>query len=247
LRTLRGLWCLGAALAHVLRGVMTCAFVFPWLTPVQRMQRVGTWSRRLLRVLRVDLIVSGAPRPGPLLLVANHVSWLDILVINAVHPVRFVSKADVRAWPVIGWLVACGGTLFIERERKRDAMRVVHQMAEALQAGQQLAIFPEGTTTDGTSLMPFHANLLQAAIATETPAQPVALRFADSQHAVSPAAAYVGDTNLVQSAWAIVTTTGLRAEISFGPAQGTRHLDRRALARLLSERIGHALGIEAER
>ena len=93
------------------------------------------------------------------------------------RPARFVSKADVRHWPLLGWLVACGGTLFIERERKRDALRVVHQMAEALQAGETVAVFPEGTTSDGHGLLPFHANLLQAAIATETPVQPVALRY----------------------------------------------------------------------
>lgn len=241
MRPLRGLWRLAWALIHVLHGVLICAFVFPWLAPAQRMRRVGWWSRRLLRLLGVALQASGTPRPGPVLLVANHVSWLDILVINAVHPVRFVSKADVRHWPVLGWLVACGGTLFIERERKRDALRVVHQMAEALKAGHQLAIFPEGTTSNGSGLLPFHANLLQAAIATETPVQPVALRFSDARQAVSPAAAYVGDTNLLQSAWAIVTADGLRAKVSFQLPQGTRHLDRRALARHLAETIEESL------
>ncbi len=241
MRALRGLWRLGWALSHVLHGALICAFVFPWLTRPQRMQRVGWWSRRLLHVLGVALHASGTPRPGPVLLVANHVSWLDILVINAVHPVRFVSKADVRHWPVLGWLVACGGTLFIERERKRDALRVVHQMAEALKAGHQLAIFPEGTTSDGTGLLPFHANLLQAAISTETPVQPVVLRFSDSQHAVSPAAAYVGDTNLLQSAWQVVTATGLRAHVTLHLSQGTRHLDRRALARHLADTIEQGL------
>src|SRR6185295_16037591 len=149
------------------------------------LKRVGWWNARLLRLLGIALHSSGTPRQGATLIVANHVSWLDILAINAVHPCRFVSKADVRHWPLIGWLVACGGTLFIERERKRDALRVVHQVADALRQGQTLAVFPEGTTSDGHGLLPFHANLLQAAVATSTPVQPVALRFSDATHEVS--------------------------------------------------------------
>jgi len=176
--------------------------------------------------------------------VSNHVSWLDILVINAVHPVRFVSKADVRAWPLIGWLVACAGTLFIERERKRDALRVVHQVAEALKEGQTVALFPEGTTSLGDGLLPFHANLLQAAIATATPLQPVALAFADADHDPSPAAAYVGDTHLLASLWAIVTAADLRARVQWLSPEAAGHADRRLLAQHLRERIGVALNVK---
>jgi 1-acyl-sn-glycerol-3-phosphate acyltransferase len=114
---------------------------------------------------------------------------------------RFVSKADVRAWPLVSRLVDAAGTLYLERERKRDALRVVHAMASALQQGQTVAIFPEGTTSTGHGLLPFHANLLQAAISTDTPVQPVALRFSDATHAVSLAAEFVGATTLLQSLW----------------------------------------------
>ncbi|HJV96953.1 MAG TPA: lysophospholipid acyltransferase family protein, partial [Albitalea sp.] len=189
----------------------------------------------------VALHASGTPRDGATMLVANHVSWLDILAINAVAPTRFVSKADVRGWPLLGWLVACGGTLFIERERKRDALRVVHQVAQALEAGDRVAVFPEGTTSDGHGLLPFHANLLQAAIATETPVQPIALRFSDASQPVSAAAAYVGDTSLLQSLWWVVTARGLQAHVQWLPPQGSRHLDRRALADNLREHIAQAL------
>jgi 1-acyl-sn-glycerol-3-phosphate acyltransferase len=173
--------------------------------------------------------------------VSNHVSWLDILAINAVHPLRFVSKADVRRWPLVGWLVAAAGTLFIERERRRDAMRVVHQLAEALKLGQTIAVFPEGMTSPGDRLLPFHGNLLQAAIVTGTPVQPVALRFADTNQDPSMAAAYVGDTNLVESMWAIATATGLRASVRWLAPESTKHADRRALAAHLHGRIGAAL------
>jgi 1-acyl-sn-glycerol-3-phosphate acyltransferase len=142
---------------------------------------------------------------------------------------------------LIGWMVACGGTLFIERERKRDALRVVHQVAQALKAGETVAVFPEGTTGDGHALLPFHANLLQAAISTEVPVQPIALRYSDDRDAVSAAVAYVGDTSLVQSFWWIVRAEGLRVRVQMLLPEGTRHLDRRALAERLQAQIGSAL------
>ena len=195
----------------------------------------------MLRMLGITLRSRGAPHDGVTLLVANHVSWLDILAINAVRPARFVSKADVRRWPLIGWLVACGGTLFIERERKRDALRVVHQVAQALKGGDTVALFPEGTTSEGHGVLAFHANLLQAAVSTQTPVQPVALRFSDSQHAVSPAAAYVGDTHLLRSLWSVVTASRLHVDLVWLPLLSPAPYDRRMLAEALRDRILSAL------
>lgn len=235
MRVLRALWRLAAATGQALGGVLICAFVFPFITPAQRMAHVGRWSARMLRALGIELAVRGSVHPGPVLLVANHISWVDILAIDAVHPARFVSKADVKRWPLIGYLVASGGTLFIERERKRDALRVVHQIAEALKAGDIVAVFPEGTTSDGHDVLPFHANLLQAAIATEAPVQPIVLRYRDSRSAVSQAASYVGDTSLLASMWATVMAQGLVAEVFVDTAQATAHADRRALAEHLRD------------
>jgi len=233
----RALWRIARAVVHALHGALICALVFPRLDRAQRMQRVGWWSARMLHLLGIRLQASGCVHTGPVLLVANHISWLDILAINAVHPVRFVSKADVRHWPLLGWLVACGGTLFIERERKRDALRVVHQVAEALAAGEIVAVFPEGTTSDGAGVLPFHANLLQAAITTATPVQPLALRYSDATSARSQAATYIGDTSLAQSLWATASAQGLTVHVQIDGAQGTRALDRRALAGQLRESI----------
>ncbi len=207
-----------------------------------RHTRVQWWSRKMLRLMGVGLQVQGMFRPGAKLIVSNHVSWLDILAVHAVCPqARFVSKADVQGWPLLGRLVAAGGTLYIQREKRRDAMRVVHQMADALRAGETVAVFPEGTTADGHELLPFHANLLQAAIATEVPIQPVALRYRDARHAVSPAAEYVGETTLTQSLWKIAGAEQLVVALQVLPAQGTAHADRRALAQGLREEIQRAL------
>lgn len=241
MRPLLAVWRLLRTVLHVLHG-MAVMTRFPALDAAGRQQRIQWWSAKLLRTMGLALQTSGTPRPGATLIVANHVSWLDIAAIHAVAPqARFVSKADVLHWPLIGWLVKGAGTIFIERERKRDALRVVHQMAESLADGDTVAVFPEGTTTDGRELLPFHANLLHAAVTTGTPVQPVALRYADATHAISPTAEYIGDTSLAQSLWRIASARGLVVHVDLLPSQGSRHADRRALAQLLREQIEAAL------
>ncbi|HEX2540861.1 MAG TPA: lysophospholipid acyltransferase family protein, partial [Caldimonas sp.] len=171
---------LARAVAHGVQGLCVVLFVFPRLDEPARHERIRRWSLALLQSLGIRLEATGEPARGGSLLVANHVSWLDIMAIHAVAPhARFVSKADVKGWPLVSRLVDSAGTLYLQRERKRDALRVVHAMASALQGGDTVAIFPEGTTSTGHTLLPFHANLLQAAIATATPVQPVALRYSD--------------------------------------------------------------------
>ena len=199
------------------------------------------WSRQLLVILGIRLDVQGQARPGAKLVVANHVSWLDIVAINSVVPSRFVSKADVADWPLVGRLVTVAGTLYLVRERRRDAMRVLGLMAKALQEGHTVAVFPEGTTGTGHDVMHFHANLLQAAIDAPAPVQPVVLRYSDPQHAVSPAAAYAGDTSLMQSLWWIATARGLCVHAHILPLQSVAHADRRALAEMLQAQLSESL------
>lgn len=243
-RRLRAIWRLLRASAHVLHGTWIAVRRFPNMDLDTRRATVQWWSARTLALMGVGLVAEGRPRPGAKLLVSNHISWLDIMAIHAVCPeARFVSKADVLRWPVLGTMVAAAGTLFIQRERKRDALRVVHQMAEALQAGETVAVFPEGTTSEGHGLLPFHANLLQAAIATEVPVQPVALRYADANHPVSEAVMFVGDTNLVQSLWRVACGEQVSVRVRVLPAEGVRHADRRRLAERLAEEIAAALPV----
>lgn len=242
MRPLRSAWRLLRAVLHGAHGVLVVLWVFPRLDGAARRERIRWWSARMLRVLGIELVVDGSFRPGAKLVIANHVSWLDILAVHAVCPeARFVSKADVQRWPLVGRLVDAGSTLYIERERKRDALRVVHQIAEALQAGDTVAAFPEGTTGDGETLLPFHANLLQAAIATGIPVQPVALRYSDATHAVSRAAQWLGDTTLAGSVWKLACAERLAVRVRVLPAEGSRHADRRALSEHLRAQIAEAL------
>lgn len=219
-------------LAHVMAGRRILRRDFPTLSPGQRQQAVQDWSRRLVHILGVELHVMGRePRGGPLLLVSNHVSWLDILVINAVCPARFVSKSDLQHWPLLGKIVTGAGTLYIERDKRRDAMRVVHRMAESLREGDVVAVFPEGTTGNGDHVLPFHANLLQAAISTDSPIKPVALAYLDSATGhPSAAPIYVGDMTLLASIWRILNASGVQARVTFGVKDHAEGRDRRTWA-----------------
>lgn len=236
-------WRLWRVLLHVIKAYVRSYRVWPGLDEAGRQHEALTWSRRLLQVMGIRLVVHGQARPGAKLVVANHVSWLDIVAINSVVPSRFVSKAEVGQWPVIGRLVSAAGTLYLVRERRRDAMRVLGLMAQALREGHTVAVFPEGTTGDGHGVMHFHPNLLQAAIDAQVPVQPVVLRYSDPHHAVSPLAAYVGETSLLRSLWRVVTARGLTVHAQVLPLQAAGHADRRALSALLQSQVAQALAM----
>ena len=236
------LWRLGRLALHLLHGMAMVALRFRHLDAKGRRPYVQWWSGKLIRLIGARLELQGTPRPGATLFIANHVSWLDIASIHAGCPqARFVSKADVLRWPLLGWLIRHVGTLFIERERKRDALRVVHQMAEALRQGDSVAVFPEGTTGPGPQVLPFHANLLQAAIAVEAPVQPIVLRYSEPGQVFGTAAQYIGDTTLIGSIWKIISARGLVVHVHFLPPQATAHADRRALAEHLQTQLQSVL------
>lgn len=231
----RVIWRLARALGHSIVGLLTIWWVFPRIGQAERDARVQAWSREALALLGIRLVVQGVPPArGPVLLVANHTSWLDITSMHAARHCRFVSKAEIKRWPVIGTLSTASGTVYIERESRRDALRTVHGMAASLAAGDILAVFPEGTTGDGREVLPFHGNLLQAAIATDSPVQPVALRFVDAttgQPSTSPL--YVGDDTLLGSIWRTVSGPPLEAVVCYGQPQRAQGRNRREWAAAL--------------
>lgn len=218
---------------HLVRGVLTVAVMFPFLDVQGRRSTVKRWSYSLLRILGVHLHLHGEPpiRPTePVMLVANHVSWLDIFAINAVVPVRFVAKSEVRRWPVIGWLSAQSGTLFIERAQRRDTARINQLVAEVMLAGDVAAVFPEGTTTDGSQVLRFHSSLLQPALLAAAGLQPVALRFEHGDGSLCVEAAYDGDKSLWDTFRSIVAQPEIHAQVWFLPALTARAGHRRELA-----------------
>jgi 1-acyl-sn-glycerol-3-phosphate acyltransferase len=219
---------------HLVRGLWIVNRHFPGWPAHQRSARIQAWARASLALLRIDLKVNGTPpTKGPLLLVANHVSWLDIVVLLASCHCRFVSKSEIGQWPVVGTLTRAAGTLFITRSSRRDALRVVHQMAEKLHAdsGMVLAIFPEGTTSNGLQVLPFHANLFQAAISADAPVQTVALRFEDAASGQpSTVACYIDDDTFLGSVWRTLRAPQQRVVLSFGSQQHCAGRNRQAWA-----------------
>jgi 1-acyl-sn-glycerol-3-phosphate acyltransferase len=199
------------------------------------------WSRRLLTVLGVELRIAGGSPQG--LLVANHISFLDIFVINAVRPVAFVSKDEVRRWPLIGWLAAHADTIFLERGSRRAAQRARAALVERLAAGDRAAIFPEGTTTPGDKVLPFHGALFQAAIDAGAPVTPVALRYVHAGGGHCHAPAYIDDITLWQCLVAIARADGLVAEVEILAPIPSLIADRRHLAAHAHRAIAHARAI----
>lgn len=216
-------------LGHIGKGLAIVALRFPALSPDQQHVRVQVWSLQLLARLGISLRIQGQPPiTGPVMLVANHLSWLDIPVMHAARHCRFVSKSDVQGWPLIGTLATAAGTLYIERSSRRDALRMVRSMQEALERGEVLAVFPEGTTGDGREMLPFHANLVQAAVAANAPVQPVGLRFVDKKTGVTSfAPSYIGDETLLGSIWRTLSAPAIEAVVHYGDPQLPAGRDRR--------------------
>ena len=239
MRRIRACWRLLRVFLHVLTGLWVAAVRLPRLQPVAQSAQVQVWSLALLGHIGIALEVRGQPPLlGPVLLVANHISCLDIPVMHAARHCRFVSKSDIKDWPLVGTLATAAGTLYIERSSRRDALRMVHLMRDALLAGEVLAVFPEGTTGDGLSMLPFHANLLQAALSANAKAQPVGLRFIDKasgQPSLAPS--YVGDVTLLGSIWRTLLAPPMVAVVHYGEPEHAAGRDRRAWSEQLRARV----------
>ena len=242
-------------LMHVLIGIVVAATIFPWQAQSGRNRIVRAWSRLLLAICGVRLRVTGLPLPpviahtgiepgsGGRMLLANHVSWIDPFALNASVPSRFVAKAEIRAWPLLGALVTRVGTLYIERGRRHAVASMNHKVRDHLKAGESVAVFPEGTTTDGASLLPFHSNLLASAVEIGAPVWPIAIRYTDGGRPTD-AAAFIGEMGLLTSLAKILAARDLEIRITVLPAIPVEvHGNRHAVARAAREAIAEALGV----
>lgn len=239
MRQLKGCWRLLRVLGHILTGLWIVAVRLPRLPQEQQNSRVQVWAVELLGHMGITLEILGRPPvTGPVLLISNHISWLDIPVMHAARHCRFVSKSDVRDWPLVGTLATAAGTLYLERSSRRDAVRMVGLMESALRQNEVLAVFPEGTTGDGRALLPFHANLLQAAVSVNVPAQPVGLRFVDrASGQVSRAPSYSGDEILIGSIWRTVCAPPIVAVVHYGQPELAQGRERRAWIQHLRQTV----------
>ncbi|MEN9490636.1 MAG: hypothetical protein RJA63_1085 [Pseudomonadota bacterium] len=241
-REIRAAWRLARLALLLLKGFLILRLLFPHWSSAKRRLVKQAWSRQLAQVLGVRLPAECLDLPPGALIVSNHVSWLDIYVINAVTETHFVCKDEVRDWPLIGWLVEHAETVFIARGSRTAAARTARTIAARLAAGERVAVFPEGTTSSGTVLLPFRSALFQAAVEADVPVLPVALRYRDAQGKPSSAPAYAGDTTFWDCLRAITLSTGLRAELEFLPPLPAG-LDRRELASRAEHDLACALGL----
>ncbi|HEX2826526.1 MAG TPA: lysophospholipid acyltransferase family protein [Burkholderiales bacterium] len=229
---------------HLARGLFTAAFLFPFQSQATRDREIGEWAAGVLDILALRLTVHGElVKARPLMLVANHVSWLDIFAMQSVAPVRFVAKSEVRRWPLVGWLSARAGTLFIEQSRRHDTLRINKLVGESLRSGEVFAVFPEGTTTDGSRLLKFHASLLAPALQVGATLQPAAIRFTREDGTLCTEAAFDG----VRSVWDVVLGVTrhrtVNVSLTFMPPLATDGYHRRELATYAREAIRLTLGL----
>lgn len=244
-----------AALALLLTLGLAVLFTVYRLVSLERQCRIRRyWSQRLLWICDITLQVRGEPnieRARPGLVVMNHVSWLDIFVLNAVMPVTFVAKSEIRRWPLVGWLVSGTGTIFIERGSRHAVRHVNHEIRHRLARGEHIGFFPEGTTSDGQGVLPFHTSLFAAALHSPqsmgsglqpVPVMPLTIRYLQNG-TPSRIPAYIGDDTLVGSIVRILSHRGLQVELGYLPAiqQVPPDMTRHALASAVEHEIRQSL------
>ncbi|MBV7537379.1 1-acyl-sn-glycerol-3-phosphate acyltransferase [Duganella sp. sic0402] len=232
-------------LLHVFKGMAICATVFPWIGQERRNAHIRRWSTRLLGLCNVT--VSLAPGSAPVLpcsmVVANHVSWLDIFVVHSLYPSHFVAKAEIRSWPLAGWLAEKAGTVFISRGNRKDLRQIFKGLVTSLERGERVAFFPEGTTAAQGNLLPFHANLFEAAIDAKVPVQPFALTYEDVGGGSHPSVDFIGDTSFAESIMLILNGPPVKAKLAILPPMSTDGAHRRDLAEASHKVVASALGV----
>ena len=232
--------------AHIICGVCTLSFLFPFLDRKNKDQKIQYWSKKLLKILNVELIVQNphVRSDAPCLIASNHISWLDIHVINAFSPIRFVAKSEAEGWPVFGWMARQLGTVFIRRDSPRHAREVARLMAEVLKT-ESICIFPEGTSTTGETILPFKPNLFESAIVSQVLVHPLTIRYlSKTTRDRSDAPAFIGDMGLLESMSNIINNRALVAEITIlSPCADNLNpaIDRKQLALYCQESISKTL------
>jgi 1-acyl-sn-glycerol-3-phosphate acyltransferase len=211
-----------------------------WFGPAQPIARLRSdwlrsWSRRYLRQMGIEVDYAGLP-PRRGVLVSNHLSYVDILVLAAVQPVVFVAKSEIRGWPIVGWLTRCAGTVFVQRDRRRDVARVIAQLPPIVHERAVVAFFPEGTCTDGRILLPFFPSLLAPAVRNQWPVTPAWISYALDDGIAAQEACYWGEMPFTPHLLNLLSKRRVRARVVFGAPERAGG-DRKQLARHLHGRV----------
>ena len=231
---------------HAISAALTLRLVFPRSDAARRRELVRSWSAQLVRIMGLTVQVAGAP-PGAAqsnaMIAANHVSWLDIFVISGVRSTRFIAKSEIRDWPIAGWIAERAGTIYIRRERRRDTARINELVHAALQRGDIVGLFPEGTTTEGDALLAFHSSLFEPAVANAAHVYPCAIRYENADGSLCRQMAFVGELSFMQSLGLAIRQRGVVARVSFAPPIDTEGRDRRSVTAAAQEAVASLLGL----
>lgn len=194
---------------HTLAGFFIASIMIPLSSKPRKLRLISWWCRYLIAAFNIKVIRYGHIPPTNQALhntifVANHISWADIHALSSTLPIRFIAKSEIKSWPIFGYLANKANALFIDRAKRHDAALTVSIAAASLQSGDNLCLFPEGTTTDGTEMKSFKSSLMQAAIQSEATIWPIAIRYPLENGSPNIAMAYAGETTLPESMQAVL-------------------------------------------
>ncbi|MDH5573321.1 MAG: 1-acyl-sn-glycerol-3-phosphate acyltransferase [Gammaproteobacteria bacterium] len=238
LKPLRISWRFFLLVVHILCSLLLAVLFFRNLIrPDSLAARIALWwHTRLCKIFAVKKTQQGQISRQPTLFVANHISWFDIPALGSSIPVHFLAKNEINSWPIIGWLASRAGTLFIRRGSQGAAQQSQLEIYNTLKEGGHVILFPEGTTTDGTSVKRFHSRLFQAAIDARAQVQPIALQYPHTD-GVHPAALFIGDTQFLESTLAIMSEPQMGVHLTFLQAIDAAHFSRDQLANMSRQQI----------
>jgi len=231
-------WRIGLLALHILIGLfMAILFLRKAVHPGSLTASLSLWwHQRVCTIFGMHKTVHGNINQQPTLFVINHISWFDIPSLGSSVPVHFLSKDEINSWPFVGWLAKKAGTLFIKRGVKGAAAQSIKDITQALLNGGHVIIFPEGTTTDGTSLARFHSRLFQAAIDANVQVQPVALHYPHPE-GVHPKAPFIGDTQFIESLMDMISEKNMDVTLDFLQPINASEYNRDELAELARQQI----------
>ncbi len=214
------------------RATLVLWLLFPRLERDGKLRQIQRWARKVLLILEVQVQCDGPPPATHAgLMVANHLSWLDILVLQSQLPGVFVAKAEVRRWPLVGWMAQSCATIFVERSSRQSARGMIESALAALQQGYSVIAFPEGTSSDGSDLAHFHANIFESAIKARSHVQPVTLRYLDAATGLpTDAALFIGDMTLVASLRKVMASSSIKTRVHLGECIPSMGHSRKSLA-----------------
>ena len=231
----RFLWFIGVVLAAVFDFLFRCAFRSNNSTPAARAVWLQRHSRRVLKIFNLETHIEG-PVPARGLLVSNHQSYLDIFVLASIAPAMFVAKREIKSWPVIGWLTQMGVTLFVDRTRRVQVGRVNDEIQAALDRGALVVLFPEGTSSNGQTVLPFKSSLLEPAVQPTYPLSVSAIQYVIEDGDAGGEVCYWGGHTFLPHLLNLLGKRAVRATVRFATVERTG-ADRKQLARQLRGEI----------